>query len=111
MSTPTVHPTDNRTVKSYLGQNQYVTCNLILICNLRYLREGQAPACRVGGVDCVDHVPGVQADAAPVPEWSDHPRVHHRGTLVASLRGHDDDKDYDDHCRLRKIFTHYYQSL
>ena len=31
MSTPTVHPTDNRTVKSYLGQNQYVTCNLILI--------------------------------------------------------------------------------
>ena len=110
MSTPTVHPTDNRTVKSYLGQNQYVTCNLILICNLRYLREGQAPAGRVRGVD---HVPGVQvqADAAPVPEWSDHPRVHHRGALMTmtSLRGHDDEDD--DHCRLRKIFTHFYQSL
>ena len=101
MSTPTVHPTDNRTVKSYLGQNQYVTCNLI--CNLRYSREGQAPAGRVGGVD---DVAGVQADAAPVPEWSDHPRVHHRALIMTSLRGHD-----DDHCRLRKIVTHFYQSL
>ena len=90
MSTPTVHPTDNRTVKSYLGQNQYVTCNLIP--RLHHSREGQAPAGRVGGVDGED-VPGVQADAAPVPEWPDDPRVHHRA-LVTSLRwGHDGDDD------------------
>ena len=43
MSTPTVHPTDNRTVKSYLGQNQYVTCNLILICtSVVYVTYGRA---------------------------------------------------------------------
>ena len=55
-------------------------------------REDQTPAGRVRGVDEAPGpgVLGFEADAAPVPEWSE-PRVHHR---ALSTMGH------DAHCQL-----------
>ena len=67
-------------------------------------REGQAPAGRVRGVDeapCPG-VPGLQADAAPVPEWSE-PRVHHRALRAM---GHDEEEAQYRLCQGVSIRSH-----